>query len=111
MELLGWADVFAAPCRVGADGNADGLPTVLLEAMAVGLPVVAGDVTGIGEAVRNDGLRTGFLIPPDDVAALVGALNAAVATDRIAVARNARALVEAQYNSPVQVAALKECLA
>lgn len=111
VELLGWADVFAAPCRVGADGNADGLPTVLLEAMAVGLPVVAGDVTGIGEAVRNDGRRTGFLIPPDDVAALVDALNAAVATDRIAVARNARALVEAQYNSPVQVAALKECLA
>ena len=113
VELLGWADVFAAPCRVGSDGNADGLPTVLLEAMAVGLPVVAGDVTGISEAVRNDGPRTGFLIPPDDVAALVDALKAAVAPslDRAELARNARALVEAEYNSPVQVAKLKENLA
>ena len=113
VELLGWADVFAAPCRVGSDGNADGLPTVLLEAMAVGLPVVAGDVTGISEAVRNDGPRTGFLIPPDDVAALVDALKAAVAPslDRAELARNARDLVEAEYNSPVQVAKLKENLA
>lgn len=105
--------MFAAPCRVGSDGNADGLPTVLLEAMAVGLPVVAGDVTGISEAVRNDGPRTGFLIPPDDVAALVDALKAAVAPslDRAELARNARALVEAEYNSPVQVAKLKENLA
>lgn len=110
VELLNWADVFAAPCRVGTDGNADGLPTVLLEAMAVGLPVVAGDVTGIGEAVRNDGPRTGFLIPPDDVGALVDALKAAVSAtlDRAELARNARALVETDYDSLRQVTKLKE---
>ncbi|WP_040283627.1 glycosyltransferase [Tessaracoccus massiliensis] len=113
VELLGWADVFAAPCRIGADGNADGLPTVLLEAMAVGLPVVAGDVTGIGEAVRNKGPRTGFLIPPDDVPTLVDALKAATSPtlDRAALARNARAVVESDYDSLRQVARLKEAIA
>lgn len=113
VELLGWADVFAAPCRIGADGNADGLPTVLLEAMAVGLPVVAGDVTGIGEAVRNHEPRTGFLIPPDDVPAVAEALKAAAspALDRAALARNARAVVEAEYDTLRQTALLREVLA
>ena len=36
-DLLRWADVLVAPCVVGRDGNADGLPTVLLEAMASGI--------------------------------------------------------------------------
>src|SRR5262249_30826288 len=47
------AAVFAAPCVVGQDGNRDGLPTVLLEAMALGTPCVSTDVTGIPEVVRD----------------------------------------------------------
>ena len=40
------AAIFALPCIVGRDGNRDGLPTVLLEAMASGLPVVSTNLTG-----------------------------------------------------------------
>ena len=111
-RLLRAADVFAAPCTVGADGNADGLPTVLLEAMAMGVPVIASDVTGIPEVVRNAAPRTGVLVPADDDEALLGAL-AAVADpgfDLVGAARAARALVTRDYNSTGQAAALQALL-
>lgn len=66
------AAVFAAPCVVGADGNRDGLPTVLLEAMALGTPCVATPVTGIPEVIV-DGV-SGLLVPEHDPAALARAL-------------------------------------
>jgi colanic acid/amylovoran biosynthesis glycosyltransferase len=62
----------AAPCRVAADGDRDGIPTVLLEAMARGLSVVSTRVTGIPEVVRDG--ETGLLVPPDDPAALAEAI-------------------------------------
>jgi len=67
-ELLTRAAVFAAPCVVGADGNRDGLPTVLIEAMASGTPCVSTDVTAIREVIRDR--ETGLLIDPGDVRAL-----------------------------------------
>jgi len=66
------AAVFALPCVVGSDNNMDGLPTVLLEAMATGLPVVSTTLTGNPEIV-SDGVE-GFLVPPGNVEALAGAL-------------------------------------
>lgn len=106
-DLLRWADVLAAPCVVGADGNADGLPTVLLEAMAMGVPCLATAVTGIPEAIRPpaDGdPGTGLLLPPGDVEALAAALRQAAAPDlpRVPMARAARALVEQEYDTAVQ---------
>ena len=67
-ELLHSADIFVAPCVVGADGNADGMPTVLLEAMATGVPCVSTSVTGIPEVVRNG--STGVLVRPGNPHAL-----------------------------------------
>ncbi|MFZ3583777.1 glycosyltransferase family 4 protein [Loktanella sp. DJP18] len=66
------AAVLACPCVVGGDGNRDGLPTVLLEAMALGLPCVATDVTGIPELVRHD--ETGLIAVEGDPEALADAL-------------------------------------
>jgi glycosyltransferase involved in cell wall biosynthesis len=105
-ELLDWCDVFAAPSVVGSDGNADGLPTVLLEAMASGAPCVATDVTGIPEIVI-DGV-TGRLVPPADAGALADAL-AAIAHDpaaALAMTRSARALVEREFDGARQAVAL-----
>ncbi len=72
LQLYPRASVFAAPCVVGGDGNRDGLPTVLIEAMALGVPAVATPVTGIPELVRHE--ETGLLVPEGDPAALAAAI-------------------------------------
>jgi glycosyltransferase involved in cell wall biosynthesis len=66
------SDVFVAPCVVARDGNRDGLPTAIIEAMASGLPVVSTPVTGIPEAVVNG--ETGALVPEHAPGALADAL-------------------------------------
>ena len=97
-ELLHSSDIFVAPCVIGADGNADGMPTVLLEAMATGVPCVSTSVTGIPEVVRNG--STGVLVRPGNPHALARGIRTlgSSATDRIAVSRNARALIEEDYD-------------
>ena len=77
---------------VAADGDRDGIPNVLLEAMASGLPVVSTPVSGIPE-VLND--RNSELVAPGDpgaIAATIGRL-AADETRRMEVIRNARETV------------------
>lgn len=64
--------VFCLPCRVLENGDRDGIPNVLLEAMACGLPVITTGISGIPEAVK-DGVN-GLLIPPEDPSALAAAL-------------------------------------
>ncbi|HKJ15782.1 MAG TPA: glycosyltransferase [Xanthomonadales bacterium] len=65
------ASVIAAPCVVASDGDKDGLPTVLLEAMAIGTPVVSTDVTGIPEILTHE--ETGIAVPQRDPRALASA--------------------------------------
>ncbi len=60
------------PCRVAEDGDRDGMPTALVEALARGLPVVSTTVAGIEEVVRHG--VTGLLVPPDDPDALADAI-------------------------------------
>lgn len=100
------AAVFTAPCIVAADGNRDGLPTVLLEAMALGTPCVATPVTGIPE-VLHDG-ETGLLVPESDPAQLAAALGRLLDDDglRARIAEGARARVERDFDVHVQAAAL-----
>jgi glycosyltransferase involved in cell wall biosynthesis len=66
------ADLFALAPFVTDDGDRDGIPNVLVEAMACGLPVVSTAVAGIPELVRPG--ANGVLVPPRDVAALAEAL-------------------------------------
>ena len=70
--LLAESTVFCLPCLVGEDGNRDALPTVLLEALASGVPVVSTPVTGIPEILA--GGRAGELVPERDPRATADAL-------------------------------------
>jgi glycosyltransferase involved in cell wall biosynthesis len=66
------ADVLACPSIVDSTGETEGMPVVLLEAMASGRPVVATRVSGIPDVVK-DGIN-GLLVEPCDAAALEAAL-------------------------------------
>ncbi|MFT5139474.1 MAG: colanic acid/amylovoran biosynthesis glycosyltransferase [Lysobacterales bacterium] len=65
------ASVLAAPCVISANQDRDGLPTILLEAMAMGTPCISTDVTGIPEILRDG--ETGLSVPQRDVPALAAA--------------------------------------
>ena len=66
------ATVCVQPSRIAADGDRDGIPNVLLEAMAMGLPVVASRVSGIPELVSHG--RNGLLVEPDQATLLADAI-------------------------------------
>jgi len=66
------SDLFVLAARIAADGDRDGLPNVVVEALSQGLPVVATRVAAIPEIVA-DGVN-GRLVPPEDPAALAAAL-------------------------------------
>ena len=64
--------VLAAPSIIASDGDRDGLPNVILEAMSHGLAVIGSDLSGIPEAI-TDG-KNGHLVPPGDARALADRL-------------------------------------
>lgn len=81
-EVLGWmtrARVLALPCVTGADGNRDALPTVLIEALALGLPVVSTPVAGVPEIV-DEGV-SGLLVTEGDPAALADGIGLLMSDD------------------------------
>lgn len=107
MKLIARASVLAAPCVSGADGNKDGLPTVLLEAMALGTPCVTTRVAGIPEAIRDD--DTGLSIEERDVTSLAGGI-ARLLNDpdlRCRLAVSARRLIESDFDVHRNAAAVR----
>jgi glycosyltransferase involved in cell wall biosynthesis len=70
------SDLFVLASRIAGDGDRDGLPNVVVEALSQGLPVVASRVSALPEIVE-DGLH-GRLVPPEDPAALAAALDALI---------------------------------
>lgn len=71
-DLYRAADALVLPAVHDRSGNVDGLPNVILEAMASGLPIVASEISGIPLAVEHE--RTGLLVPEGDKDALEDAL-------------------------------------
>jgi glycosyltransferase involved in cell wall biosynthesis len=71
-KQLAGADILVAPSVKVADGNIDGIPVVLFEAMAARLPIASTLVSGIPEAVKDG--ETGLLVEEKDVRALAGAI-------------------------------------
>ncbi len=110
LERYASASVFAQPSRIAADGDRDGIPNVLLEAMAMALPVVATRVSGIPELVR-DGVN-GLLVPPDDARALADAIERVLARPARAAALGvaARTTVAERFDNDANLRTLVQLL-
>ena len=99
IESYARAAVYVQPSRIAADGDRDGIPNVLLEAMAMGLPVVASSVSGIPELV-GDG-HNGLLVKPDDPLALADAITRLLHEPQLCadLGRHARGTVAASFDN------------
>ncbi|MBW4633789.1 MAG: glycosyltransferase family 4 protein [Iphinoe sp. HA4291-MV1] len=92
-ELLGLLDIFTLPTFTH-----EGLPRSILEAMSMGLPVVATDIRGCREAVVSG--KTGFIVPSQNSEKLAEALGALLSNPKLqqAYGRAGRQRVEAEYD-------------
>jgi colanic acid/amylovoran biosynthesis glycosyltransferase len=98
LRLLQSADIFLAPSVTASDGDIEGIPVSIMEAMALGLPVVSTRHSGIPELVSHD--VSGMLLDEHDITGLSGALSA-LAGDASLRARcgvAGRAIVAAEYD-------------
>jgi glycosyltransferase involved in cell wall biosynthesis len=110
-ELLDAADVFVLASVVAANGQMDGIPVALMEALASGLPVIASRLSGIPELVRDG--ETGLLVSPGDADALADALRRLLEDPDAAIlrARNGRTLIEAEFDVDRSAAQMLELFA
>ncbi len=102
------AHVFALPCQIMADGDRDGFPNVLAEAMAMGVPVVSTAISGIPEMI-DDGVH-GLLVSPRDPQGLADALRRLLTDQALHddLARAARARICERFDSRVTTLQLRD---
>jgi glycosyltransferase involved in cell wall biosynthesis len=89
LRCYGQAEIFVLPCQTGADGNRDGLPVSIVEALACGLPVVTTPMTGIPEVVRDG--ENGLLVPEGDAEALAQAIQRTLGDQQLLARLRSRA--------------------
>jgi len=107
MELYPRAAVFSLPCVVAANGDRDGLPTSVLEAMAMRVPVVTTAVNGLREIVIDG--DTGIVVPERQPEALAAALRRVLLDPSLAerLGRSARRTVETKLSLERSVGELR----
>jgi glycosyltransferase involved in cell wall biosynthesis len=108
-DLFARSHIFLHPSETGPDGNQEGVPNSMLEAMASGLPVFATTHGGIPEAIEHS--VSGVLVPEGDQAALAAAvLEYAAALARLtSLARAGAESVAAKFEQSAQVRHLEDC--
>lgn len=101
IEVYHQADAFVLAPLVTANGDRDGIPNVLLEAMATGLPAVSSSISGIPEVIKHG--TNGLLVPSEDPGAVAEALASLISDPalRYRLGTNAAETVRAQYDATV----------
>lgn len=108
IELMKQAVVFCLPCVIAPDGNRDGLPTVLLEALAMGLPAVSTKLTGIPEII--DHYQDGLLVEPNSPVELSKSLRTLLKDSalREKFSKNGITKAKEKFNIATNVSILKQ---
>lgn len=92
------SDIFLLPSVIDSDGDMEGVPVALMEAMASGLVVISTQHSGIPELIDNE--KNGFLVPERDSTAISAAIvQASSSTNLSMLRREARMKVEKEFNS------------
>lgn len=101
------ADIFTLACVLDRAGASDVFPTVILEAMASGRPIVSTRIAGIPEMVDHE--KNGFLVQPGDIPALADSLEKLLRSPemRQEFGKAARAKIEREFQSSHTVSGLK----
>ena len=103
-------DLFVLPCQRDASGDMDGIPVVLMEAMASGVPVVSTKISGIPELIAHG--HEGLLVEPQAPEALVSAITKLIFDDelRASISRNGRQKVMREFDAKVNMRKLTNLL-
>lgn len=109
-KALNEADIFLLPSKTAADGDMEGIPVALMEAMAVGLPVVSTFHSGIPELIEHN--VSGWLVKEDDAEALADTLLklSQGEVDVAPVVSAARQKVETEFNQHIAYRELAQIL-
>lgn len=101
-ELLQGCDLFVLPSLF------EGLPLSVMEAMAAGKPVIASDIGGVNELIRDG--ETGYLVPPGDTQALARSINTLVSDPALSrkMALAGKTLVEKEFSADSMVAGVTD---
>lgn len=97
-KILGRTDIFAMPCVIDDSGDRDGIPTTLMEAMAMALPVVSTEVSGIPELIHPE--ETGLLAAPGNAEQLASQMTRLLQDESLCrrLGEEARRFVAAHHN-------------
>jgi len=106
--ILKKSDLFVLPCVVAKNGDMDGMPNALIEAMALGKPVISTYVSGIPELIKDG---SGILVPPEDSGALALALEEIylmIPEARMAMGQKGYEIVEREFDIRKEVKKIKD---
>jgi glycosyltransferase involved in cell wall biosynthesis len=106
IEKYSQAAIFVLPAVTSSDGDRDGIPNVILEALAMQLPVVSTDHSGIPEVIVDG--ENGLLVESKDVNALTAALSRLIEQPELRqhLGKNGRETVLEKFDLPANIGAL-----